>query len=62
MLTALHSKGERRSSLNPEQRKQVQGYFLDDLELLEQLTGRDFSDWRGTDSRGDFSTRALRAS
>jgi len=62
MLTTLHSKGERRPSLNPEQRKQVQGYFLDDLELLEQLTGRDFSDWRGSESRGDFSTRALRAS
>ena len=62
MLTALQSKGERRPSLNPEQRKQVQGYFLDDLELLEQLTGRDFSDWRGENGRGDFSTRTLRAS
>jgi hypothetical protein len=62
MLTALQSKGERRPSLNPEQRKQVQGYFLDDLELLEQLTGRDFSDWRGENGRGDFTTRTLRAS
>jgi hypothetical protein len=62
MLATLHNGGERRPSLNPEQRKQVQGYFLEDLELLEQLTRRDFSEWRGTDGRGDFSTRALRAS
>jgi hypothetical protein len=62
LLATLQSRVERRPSLNPEQRRQVQGYFLDDLSLLEQLTGRDFSDWRGETGRGDFVSRALRAS
>jgi hypothetical protein len=62
MLATLQSRGERRPALNPEQRRQVQGYFLDDLSLLEQLTQRDFSDWRGDTGRGDFVSRALRAS
>jgi hypothetical protein len=62
MLATLQSRGERRPALNPEQRRQVQGYFLEDLSLLEQLTQRDFSDWRGDTSRGDFVSRALRAS
>jgi hypothetical protein len=62
MLGALQSRGERRPSLNPEQRRQVQGYFLDDLTLLERLTGYDLSDWRGESGRGDFVSRALQAS
>jgi hypothetical protein len=62
MLATLQNRGERRPALNPEQRRQVQGYFLDDLSLLEELTGRDFSDWRGDTGRGDFVSRALRAS
>ena len=62
MLATLQSRGQRRPSLNPEQRKQVQGYFLDDLDLLERVTRRDFSDWRGEMGRGDFASRSLRAS
>jgi hypothetical protein len=62
MLAALQSRGERRPSLNPEQRRQVQGYFLDDLSLLERLTGYDLSDWRGESGQGDFESRALKAS
>ena len=62
MLDVLHRRGERRPSLNPEQRKQVQGYFFADLELLERLTGHDYSDWRGDTGGGDFATRSLRAS
>lgn len=57
MLDRLHRSGQRRPVLNPEQRKQVQAYFTEDLDLLERITGRDFSEWRGEIGRGDFESR-----
>ena len=57
MLDVLHRNGERRPALNPEQRKQVLTLFTEDLDLLESVTGRDFSDWRGGAGRGDFVSR-----
>lgn len=62
LVESLQNRGQRRPYLNPEQRRQVLGYFLEDLDLLEQLTKCDFSDWRGESGQADFASRSLRVS
>ena len=32
-----------------------------DIELLEQLTGESFADWKGDTGRGDFRSRSARS-
>lgn len=47
-----------RPLLTPEQRQQLVPAFADDIKLLSSVTGRDYSDWLSTESRGSFSQRS----
>jgi hypothetical protein len=38
-------------------RREVLEPLLPDIELLEQLTGESFVDWKGDTGRGDFRSR-----
>ena len=40
-----------------EVRREVLAPLLPDIELLEELTGESFGDWKGDTGRGDFRTR-----
>lgn len=55
------SDGARRPQLAAEVRERLVPLFADDVALLEELTGEDFADWRGTVSRGSFEERAAAA-
>jgi hypothetical protein len=48
-----------RPELTPDQRRHVLEPLLDDLTLLEQLTGESFDDWRSDVGGGSFATRAV---
>ena len=41
-----------------EVRREVLAPLLEDIALLEELTGESFADWRGDTGRGDFRSRA----
>jgi len=58
MLRRLHRGGEKRPTLDPAVRRQLVAEFAADNALLGRLTGRDFSDWLGEVSRGQFGNRA----
>lgn len=45
MLAALHWERRPRQPLTWDQRRRLIPYFADDIALLEQITGSDFSDW-----------------
>ena len=51
------SEDARRPRLSCEQRARLVPDFAEDVALLSQLTGRDFSDWVSTESRGSFQER-----
>ena len=53
--------GEHRPRLTPEQRSRLLPAFADDVRLLGELTGQDFSDWLSTEARGSFEERAVGA-
>ena len=59
LLRELHRKGVHRPELTPDQRRRVLEPLLDDLTLLEQLTGESFDDWRSDVGGGSFATRAV---
>ncbi|MGY2701472.1 MULTISPECIES: sulfotransferase family protein [unclassified Nocardioides] len=46
-----------RPRLSEEQRARLLPAFADDVALLSELTGEDFSDWLSTESRGSFDER-----
>jgi hypothetical protein len=46
-----------RPTLTPERRERALVSFLDDIALLERVTGADYSDWRNPRGRGSFLTR-----
>jgi hypothetical protein len=46
-----------RPHLQPDQRARLVPAFADDVQLLTELTGEDFSDWVSTRSRGSFDDR-----
>jgi hypothetical protein len=46
-----------RPKLAPDARARLLPTFADDIRLLAQLTGEDFSDWLSTESRGSFKER-----
>ncbi len=50
-----------RPKLTAEQRAQLLPAFVDDVALLSELTGEDFSDWVSTESRGSFAERSKTA-
>ncbi len=59
LRAALHRSKVARPPLTVDERRAVQRHFVDDVELLGDLTGRDFRDWLGQDGRGSFTSRAI---
>ncbi|GGF44427.1 hypothetical protein GCM10011519_17890 [Marmoricola endophyticus] len=58
LVRALAGSGEAaRPRLSVEQRARLVPAFEDDVHLLEQLTGEDFSDWVSARSRGSYADR-----
>jgi hypothetical protein len=58
LLAALHRGRAPRPKLPVEVRREVLAPMLEDIELLEELTGESFADWKGDAGRGDFRSRA----
>ena len=57
LRSARHQGGGRRPKLTVEQRRGALGRFVDDIALLEDVTGESFDDWRSGAGRGEFSLR-----
>jgi hypothetical protein len=57
LRSALHSGGGARPALTVEQRRAALARLLDDIALLEDVTGESFGDWRADAGRGEFSQR-----
>jgi hypothetical protein len=57
LLRELHRGGVHRPALTAEQRRHVLAPLLEDVSLLERLTGQDFGDWRSDAGRGSFASR-----
>jgi hypothetical protein len=57
LVAGLHSRHARRPTLSVDARREVLEPLLDDIALLEELTGRSFDDWRGDTGRGHFASR-----
>jgi hypothetical protein len=57
LVAGLHSRDAHRPPLPVEARREVLEPLLDDIALLEQLTGRSFEDWKGDTGRGHFAAR-----
>ena len=49
--------GAARPPLPVEVRREVLDPLLPDIELLEELTGESFDDWKGDTGRGHFGAR-----
>jgi hypothetical protein len=58
LLAALHTLKVPRSPLPVDVRREVLSTLLPDIELLEELTGESFADWKGDTGRGDFRSRS----
>ena len=58
LRAVLNRAGASRPELTPEQRATVERHFADDVALLNEVTGRDFSDWFGQPGRGAYSVRS----
>ena len=54
---ALQRGGSARPRLSPAEREEVRAPLVDDMRLLERVTGRSFEDWISGEGRGDFSAR-----
>jgi hypothetical protein len=58
LVGQLHQRGKpARPRLTPEQREALLAPFLDDLTLLEEVTGQSFADWRAHRDGDSFHTR-----
>jgi Sulfotransferase family len=57
LLAGLHAGATRRPSLSVAQRRDVLEPMLEDIALLEELTGRSFEDWKGDTGPGSFTAR-----
>jgi hypothetical protein len=58
-LTAVLQAGEaHRPRLGSDARARLVPNFADDIDLLQDITGEDFSDWLSVESRGSFAQRA----
>ncbi|RZS91352.1 sulfotransferase family protein [Motilibacter rhizosphaerae] len=62
LLRAYHAGGAARPTLSVEARREVQAPLLDDIAVLEEVTGESFADWRGEQGRGEFRARQGRIS
>jgi hypothetical protein len=58
LLAALHAGRAPRPPMPVEVRREVLGPLLEDIALLEELTGESFADWKGDTGRGDFRSRS----
>ncbi|MCW2804789.1 MAG: putative sulfotransferase [Propionibacteriaceae bacterium] len=59
LVAALQSgSNERRPKLTEEQREQLLQPLIADIDLLEQVLGQSFADWRSRTGRGSFADRA----
>ncbi|HEV7871456.1 MAG TPA: sulfotransferase [Modestobacter sp.] len=58
LIAALHAGRAPRPRLPVEVRREVLSSLLPDIELLEELTGESFADWKGDTGRGDFRSRS----
>ena len=58
LIAALHAGRTPRPPLPVEVRREVLDPLLPDIELLEELTGESFADWKGDTGRGDFRSRS----
>ena len=59
LIRRLRGSGEaHRPLLSPEQRSSMIDFFAEDIALLTQVTGQDFSQWLSPVSRGSFRQRA----
>jgi hypothetical protein len=58
VVARLQTRDAHRPSLTAEQRARLLPAFADDIRLLAEITGEDFSDWLSTRDRGSFAQRA----
>ena len=58
LVAALHAGRAPRPTLPVEVRREVLAPLLPDIELLEELSGTSFADWKGDTGRGDFRSRS----
>ncbi len=58
LIAALHAGRAPRPALPVEVRREVLSPLLPDIELLEELSGESFADWKGDTGRGDFRSRS----
>lgn len=57
LRAALRRGRTRRPELSTEERRRVQRHYVEDVELLSDLTGTDYRDWLAPTGRGAYSTR-----
>jgi hypothetical protein len=61
LVAQLHQRGNpARPALTEEQRDALREPFLEDLDLLEEVTGLSFTDWRSHRDGDSFHTRSQR--
>jgi hypothetical protein len=58
LIAALHAARTPRGAVSVEVRRQVLDPLRPDIDLLEELTGESFADWKGDTGRGDFRSRS----
>ena len=62
LIRQLSGRGEaHRPRLTPAQRASLVPVFADDIKLLSEITGDDYSAWTSTESRGSFQERVGRS-
>jgi hypothetical protein len=57
IVAQLRTGNAHRPPLAPEARERLLPHFLEDIDLLSELTGQPFNLWRSADSRGSFEQR-----
>jgi hypothetical protein len=57
LVTRLRTGDGPRPRLTPEQRERLVRHFADDVDLLSELSGQDFSDWLSPEPKGSFEER-----
>lgn len=62
LIDQLQAGDADRPRLAPDARARLLPHFVEDIDLLTELTGEDFSLWRSEESRGSFQQRAAVAS
>ena len=62
LIAALHGLRAPRIHVSGSARREVLAPLLEDIALLEELTGESFEDWRSGSGRGHFRSRTAKAS